>query len=128
MHWVLVYSDLIGGLLGIIGSLVLGYPFVTEMTDRHHWDLLKTFKQQQMLAAGSTRSISPQEIEAYREIRDRLIDQRLGDYQRYRRITVWGIFLLLVAFVFLTVASYDRSSSSPFTKQPETPGTASIRT
>jgi hypothetical protein len=112
MNWVLVNSDLIGGVLGILGSLVLGYPFVTEMTDRHHWDLLRQFKQQQMVAPGSTRTMSAIEIEAYREIRDRLIDQRLGDYQRYRRITVWGIALLLAAFVFMTAASYDRSSPS----------------
>jgi hypothetical protein len=77
MHWVLVNSDLIGGLLGIFGSLVLGYPFVTEMTDRHHWDLLRRFKQQQMATTGSSGSSTrPREIEAYREIRDRLIDQR----------------------------------------------------
>jgi hypothetical protein len=126
MHWVLVNSDLIGGLLGIFGSLVLGYPFITEMTDRHHWDLLRRFKQQQMPTSGSTRSASAQEIEAYREIRDRLIDQPLGDYLRYRRITVCGILLLLAAFVFMTAASYDRSWSSASMKQPETPGTGSI--
>jgi hypothetical protein len=108
---VLVYSDLVGGVLGIIGSLVLGYPFLTEIVDRRHWDMLRSFKQQQMLGHRSSTSLSPQDIEAYRETRDRLIDERLGEYQRYRRITLWGIFCLLVAFVFMTLASYERSLS-----------------
>jgi hypothetical protein len=108
MHSVLLYSDLVGGLLGIAGSLVLGYPFVIEMTDRRHWDMLKRFKQQ-MLAHSS---MSPEEDAAYRQIRDRLIDQRLGEHEKYRRITLWGFFLLLVSFVFMTLDSYERSFSS----------------
>jgi len=119
MRSVLVYSDLVGGVLGIIGSLVLGYPFVTEIVDRRHWDLLRRFKQQQMLGHGSSTSMSPEDIQAYREIRDRLIDERLGEYQRYRRITLWGIFCLLVAFIFMTLASYERSTSAASAKHSD---------
>jgi hypothetical protein len=118
MHSILAYSDLVGGFLGILGSLVLGYPFVTEMADRRQWDMLKKFKQQ-MSAQESNAAMSSEETAAYRQIRDRLIDQRLGEHERYRRITLWGFFLLLAAFVFMTLASYDRSSSSLSAKQVE---------
>jgi hypothetical protein len=103
MHAILIYSDLIGGVFGIVGSIVLGYPLVTEITDRLHWDLLRQFKERQ------TRSLTTQEIEAHRQLRDRLIDDRLGQHDRYRRITIWGLFLLLAAFVFMTLASYERA-------------------
>lgn len=118
MHSVLAYSDLIGGFLGIVGSLVLGYPFLTEMADRRHWDLLKKFKQQ-MFVQESNASMSQEETAAYRQIRDRLIDQRLGEYERYRRITLLGFFFLLAAFAFMTLASYERSSFSATGKQTE---------
>jgi len=52
------------------------------------------------------------EAEAYREIRDRLVDERLGAYESYRFITLCGFFLLLIAFAFMTLASCERFASS----------------
>jgi hypothetical protein len=112
MHWVLAYSDIIGGILGIAGSVVLGIPFMTEMADRRQWELLKRFKQQRAEVTQSNRSMTAGEIQAYREIRDRLVDERLGGYQSYRAITLWGFFLLLAAFAFMTLASCERFMSS----------------
>src|SRR5204863_6546410 len=102
MQAILIYSDLIGGVLGVLGSIVLGYPLVTEMTDRLHWDLLKKFKDRQ------TGSLTAMEIEAHRQLRDRLIDDRLGQHERFRRITIYGFIFLLAAFAFMTLASFER--------------------
>jgi hypothetical protein len=103
MHEILIYSDLVGGIAGIVGSIILGYPLVTEITDRLHWDLLREFKERQ------AHLLTVEEIEAHRRLRDRLIDDRLGEHDRYRRITVWGLSFLLVAFLFMTVASWERA-------------------
>ena len=44
----LLYSDLIGGVLGIFGSLILAYPYISEITDRRHWELLIEFQRRSM--------------------------------------------------------------------------------
>jgi hypothetical protein len=106
MQAFLFYCDLIGGIFGIVGSIVLGYPLITEITDRRQWDLLRQYKARQ---AGT---LSDQELEAYRDLRDRLIDNRLGQHDRYRRFTICGFLLLLAAFAFTTVASYERASTT----------------
>jgi hypothetical protein len=103
MRAFLAYCDLIGGIFGIIGSIVLGYPLITEITDRLQWDLLRQYKERQIDA------LSDPEIEAYRNLRDRLIDNRLGQHDRYRRFTICGFISLLAAFVFTTIASYERA-------------------
>jgi hypothetical protein len=103
MRAFLSYCDLIGGVFGIAGSIVLGYPLITEITDRHQWDLLRQYRERQ---AGT---LSDKEIEAYRDLRDRLIDDRLGQHDRYRRFTICGFLLLLGAFALTTVASFERA-------------------
>jgi hypothetical protein len=97
------YSDLLGGVLGIFGSIVLGYPLITEMTDRLQWDLLRQYRDKEQ------GTLTGEEIDAYRSLRERLIDGRLGEHQRYRRLTINGFILLLLAFLFLTIASCDRA-------------------
>jgi hypothetical protein len=108
---VLFYSDLTSGALGILGSLFLAYPLLSEIADRRHWDLLTNFRRQQLLSRGSKRPMTAEEIQAYRDIRDNLIDQRLGEHQKYRRFTLWGFFCLLGSFIFMSLASYERSSA-----------------
>lgn len=103
MQAFLSYCDLIGGIFGIVGSIVLGYPLITEITDRRQWDLLRQYEERQ------ADTLSDQEIEAYRNLRDRLIDNRLGQHDRFRRFTICGFLLLLGAFAFTTMASYDRT-------------------
>jgi hypothetical protein len=44
MKLLLPYADPVGGFLGILGSVVLGWPFITESSDRRQWDLLKTLQ------------------------------------------------------------------------------------
>ena len=95
------YSDLLGGVLGIFGSIVLGYPLITEITDRLQWDLLRQYRDKEQ------RALTDEEVDAYRSLRERLIDNRLGEHQRYRRLTINGFVLLLLAFLFMTIASCD---------------------
>jgi hypothetical protein len=116
MQGFLSYCDLIGGIFGIVGSIVLGYPLITEITDRRQWDLLRQYRSRQ------ASTLSKQEIEAYRDLRDRLIDERLGQHDRYRRFTIIGLLLLLGAFAFTTVASFERAWSAPIAHKPDSPG------
>jgi hypothetical protein len=104
-----VYSDLIGGVLGILGSVVLAIPFVSEATDRREWQLLIKFKREVLNASHAP---SPEEAEAHRQIRERIVDYRLGQYERFRMVTVWGFALLFGAFIFMTVASIERGLQS----------------
>ena len=103
MHEIFSYSDLIGGFLGIFGSLVLAYPYFSEITDRRQWELLLEFRR---LAVDPEADSATQD--AYRAIRDQMIDDRLGQHLQYRWVTLVGLLLLFGAFVFTTVASFLR--------------------
>jgi hypothetical protein len=46
--------------------------------------------------------------DAYRAIRDQMIDDRLGQHLQYRWVTMIGLLLLLAAFIFMTIASFLR--------------------
>jgi hypothetical protein len=105
LNWLLVYSDLIAGILGVAGSVVLGWPFISETADRRHWERLAAFKRRR--SSGSD-PLGPAELEAYKNLRDQLIDDRLGQHQRYRRVTITGFGLLFLAFLFVTAASFER--------------------
>jgi hypothetical protein len=102
--FVFVYADIIGGLLGIAGSVILAYPLVSEITDRRHWDQLSEFARRHKVAAP----VSPEEREAERHVRDHLLNDRLGRSQRNQKVTLWGLIMLVLGFLLMTIAAYER--------------------
>jgi hypothetical protein len=102
--WLLTYADIIGGIFGIIGSVVLAQPLVTEIADRKHWDLLSDFIHRLNAAGPKT----DEERRAEQSIRDHLLNSRLGRSQRHRKVTLFGLAILLGAFVFMTLAALER--------------------
>jgi len=104
MKWAVLYADLIGGVLGIFGSIVLALPMVFEIEDRRIWQGLSDFLEQySKMQAG--RTLTSEEAGAEREIRERMLNDRLGNYRRHQKITMTGVFLLVAAFVFMTIAT-----------------------
>jgi len=107
LAWALEYSDILGGILGIVGSLVLAYPLVAEISDRRRWAQLTEFLR--LYRAGE--SISAEEREAQRNIRDHVLNDRLGRFQHHRMVTLLGLLLLFAGFLFMTAAGYERHNS-----------------
>lgn len=103
LHYTIIFSDLVGGFLGIVGSMILAYPYFSDVADRRQWELLLRFRR-----LMADRPLEPQEQEAFSAIRDSMIDDRLGHHLQFRRVTIWGFVLLLAAFVFMTIASFAR--------------------
>lgn len=97
MSWIVSNSEVIAGILGVIGSFVLALPLLSETTDRKHWETLQDIRRR---AAASSTEEQKQEL---RDVRDQFLDERLGDYERHRQFTVWGVFALGAAFVFLII-------------------------
>jgi hypothetical protein len=54
-------------------------------------------------------SKSQEEIEIERRLRDQMVDARLGEFETYKRTTLWGFFFLLISCVVLGVAAFDRA-------------------
>jgi hypothetical protein len=104
MKWAILYADLIGGVLGIFGSIVLAIPMILEIDDRKHWQGYADFLQgYSRMRAG--QALTPEEQSAERNVRDWMLNERLGNYRRHRRITIAGVALLIAAFLFMTVAT-----------------------
>ena len=113
MALILTYADIIGGVLGIVGSIILAYPLFSEIADRQHWDRLSDFIRRHNAAGPKTA----EEREAERSVRDHLLNSRLGRSQRHRVVTLSGLFVLLGAFVFMTLAAFERRQDA---RPPET--------
>jgi hypothetical protein len=108
LRYLVAYSDLIGGFLGIFGSIILAYPYIGEITDRRQWELLLEFRR----LIADRRNDGAENLDAYRDVRDRMIDDRLGQHLRYRWVTMVGLLALVAAFAFMTIASLTRQSGS----------------
>lgn len=90
-------SDLsvLSGLFGLAGSILLAMPLLAELRDRKFWDRFNEFRQQKALA--------PEETSALSQIRDTLIDDRLGRYRSARLWTLGGLLALGLAFALSLV-------------------------
>jgi len=107
VYAVVVYADLASAVFGILGSVILAIPLVKEITDRRHWQRLIRFIAREHSDGAPIRK-TPAEIEAERELRDNLIDTRLGDYDNYRFAALFGFLFLFIAFLFAAIAAVDR--------------------
>jgi hypothetical protein len=90
--------------LGIVGSVILAEPLVTEIVDRKHWDQLSDFLRRHNAAGPKTA----EERQAEQNIRDHVLNSRLGRSRQHRVVTLFGLFVLLGAFLFMTLAAIER--------------------
>ena len=104
LDWLLAYADIVGGILGIVGSVILAQPLVAEISDRRHWDQLSDFIRRHNAVGPKTDA----ERIAEQRIRDHLLNGRLGRSARHRKVTLIGLVVLLAAFVFMTLAAVER--------------------
>ena len=104
LAWLLAYADIIGGILGILGSLILAQPLVSEIADRKHWEQLSDFIRRHKASGPKTA----EERLAEQGIRDHLLNSRLGRSQRHRKVTLLGLAILFASFLFMTLAAIER--------------------
>lgn len=98
-------ADIIGGILGVVSAFLLGLPLLRDIHDRKRYSrLLEILKR---------TSDTPGRDSAWRNVRDEFIDERLGNYLRYRTSTFVGFVFLLLAFIFILLASVGRINSHP---------------
>jgi hypothetical protein len=108
MHWLVAYADLISAVFGLLGSVILALPLLKEITDRRHWQRLIRFLAREH-SSGPSIQKTQAEIDAERELREDLINTRLGDYDNYRFAALFGFSFLFVAFLFAAIAAVDRA-------------------
>jgi hypothetical protein len=107
MRLVILYADLIGGILGLVGSLILGLPLLTEVKDRRQWEGFSDFLRRHSQMQRSEQKTA-EELQAEQDLRDLMLDDRLGGYRRQRKIAVTGFLFLVAAFLFMTLATAMR--------------------
>jgi hypothetical protein len=107
MSWLVLSADLIGGVLGAIASLLLGFPLLAEVKDRRQWDGYAEFLRLHS-QANPEASRSATQLEAERSLRDRMLDDRLGRHERFRGLALLGFSLLVAAFAFMALAAAVR--------------------
>jgi len=88
-------------MLGAVSALILGLPLVGEIKDRRHWDRFSAIMRRTRPSSGPQTSIQ-------QRLKDQLLDDRLGDHERYRFIALWGFLFMFLAFLSLGVAAVGR--------------------
>ena len=86
---------MLAGLLGVAGSMILAFPLIGDAVDRRHWEMLRQIRRR------AETSRTDEEKQQLREVRDQFLDDRLGDYERHRHYTAWGVLFLGGAFALL---------------------------
>jgi hypothetical protein len=111
LSWLNLYADLIGGILGVLGSVILAVPLVKEIDDRRQWDGFADFLHRQSLDKQSVNNngeINSETRRALQAVRDFMLNDRLGGYRRHRVVTLTGLAFLAASFAFMTIATVLR--------------------
>ncbi len=91
--------ELIGGILGILGSIVLAIPAAFDLKNRRFWDRLGQLK--------SIAGVSPPDVQALQQL---LLNDVLGSYRLHAWCTMGGGMLLAVGFGLIAAAGGVRVS------------------
>lgn len=92
MNW-LALVEVIGGLTGIAGSIVLAVPAWRDLKNKDLWDLLTQI-----------RSVPGASEADLRELKWLILDSVLGGYRLHQWYTVGGAVLLVLGFALIAVA------------------------
>lgn len=95
MPWLIENLEVLAGVLGVAGSIILAWPLLGDAVDRRHWETLRQIRR------DAKTSVTDEEKRQLREVRDQFLDDRLGDYERHRQYTAWGMLVLGAAFALL---------------------------
>ncbi|SDE82736.1 hypothetical protein SAMN05421720_11368 [Rhodospira trueperi] len=90
-------TEVAGGVLGLLGSIVLAIPALMDLNNRRFWD--------QLHRLNAIKGASNDDVEALRRL---LLDDLLGGHRLHARCTVGGGALLAVAFLCLAAAGTAR--------------------
>lgn len=105
MSWLVSYADLISGALGILASLVLGYPAFRAIRSKRYYATSQQLVDD-AVAAGNERNKAHA-----KKIARRVEGMQLSGATEAVVCNSIGSILLLLSFVFLLVAAVDRRSS-----------------
>jgi hypothetical protein len=93
----MAWLEVVGGLLGVLGSLVLAIPPWKGLDEKAFWEDVKTLK--------SIRGVSPADID---RLEERLIDRAMSGYRLHARCNVVGSGLLFFGFVLIAATGLSR--------------------
>lgn len=92
MDW-LGLTEVVGGLAGIAGSIVLAVPAWRDLKNKDLWDLLTEI-----------RSVPGASETDLRELKWMILDSVLGGYRLHQRCTILGAVLLVLGFALIAGA------------------------
>jgi hypothetical protein len=98
MQWIGAI-ELVGGMLGIAGSIVLAIPAALDLKNRQFWDRLGQLK--------SIKGVTADDVQALQRL---ILDDVLGGYRLHAWCTMGGGALLAVGFGLIAAAGGVRVS------------------
>jgi hypothetical protein len=98
VHWLSVV-ELVGGLFGFVGSILLAVPAVLDLRNRKFWERLDGLL--------SIKGVTADDVMALRWL---ILDDILGGYKRQAWCTLGGGAFLAVGFALVVVAGGLRVS------------------
>ena len=95
--------ELVGGILGIVGSIVLAIPAALDLKNRKFWDRLGQLK--------SIKGVAPHDVQALQRL---ILNDVLGGYRLHVWCTMGGGALLAAGFGLIAAAGGVRVSGGVF--------------
>lgn len=102
MTWLPSHLDIVGSLLGALGSLLLCLPLFDEIRERSIWDRFSRFRRRAPPPA------TPEKARADAAVAMKLLDRRLGRMEAQRKWVGLGAALLLLGFLCIAGAGFAR--------------------
>lgn len=102
MDWAVIvrFADLISGLCGLLGAVILAWPAFQAVRAKRHWENLQKARR---------AATDPQTADALRDIAPHVEAGQLGDARGALLVNACGFALLAAAFAFLLVAAVGRA-------------------
>jgi len=115
VSWLFSYADLISGALGILASLVLGYPAFRAIRPKRYYDA-----SQRIVDDECAKGNDQNQAQA-KKIARRVEGMQLSGAKEALICNSIGSCLLLLSFLFLMMAGIERRSSDDNAQRPSAP-------
>lgn len=95
--WLVHSADWLSALFGLAAALVLAWPLVGELSGRREFDEVARLKR---TGRAVGRGGLPASGEPLDDVRDQMVDERLGGYRSLLKTVLAGLTLLAISFAF----------------------------